>query len=186
MKHNSVILHLTMLLLIFFALAFPVMAQDEPIVDEPPVEETPVVEPTVIVVEETPVVESPVVVVEETANTTAIVIGAFVTIGIMALGVLWTSVQSGKTLVESVKTTAESGTRSVISSEPIAAWGEERLSHIPKPLREAIMSINDAFSPFTSRTTSDLDNKTQEWVRNMLDGNAETGAVGFDPDDNPF
>lgn len=164
MKRNSAILLLTLLMSLS---VFRIMAQDEP-----PVEETPVVE--------TPVEEPPVIVVEETANTTAIVIGAFVTIGLMSLGVLWTSVQSGKTLVESVKTSAESGALSVISSEPIAMWGEERLSHIPKPLREAIIGINDAFSPFTSRTTSDLDNKTQEWIRNMLDGNPDTGPVNFD------
>jgi hypothetical protein len=115
-----------------------------------------------------------------TVDTTAVIIGAFVTVGVMALGVVFAAVSSGKNAVEAAKAGGESAVRGIISNKPISEWGEDRLNHVPASIRNAMTAIVDVFDPATASTQSDLDNKTQEWIRNLLDGNPETGAVDFD------
>jgi hypothetical protein len=120
-----------------------------------------------------------------TVDTTAVIIGAFVTVGVMALGVIFAAVSSGKNAVDAAKAGGESAVRGIISNKPISEWGEDRLSHVPASIRNALTAVVDVFDPATARTESDLDNKTQEWIRNLLDGNPETGAVNFEQPKQP-
>lgn len=119
---------------------------------------------------------NPIVIQQPTENSTTL-LAAFVTIavtvGLMAL----TSVRQGQNLVEVVKLSATTGVQGVIGSEGISTSVEAGLSHIPESLRKAMVSIVDVFDPFTATTESNLDNQTQQWIRNVLDANPETGAV---------
>lgn len=119
-------------------------------------------------------------------DVTAVIIGAFVTVAVMALGAVYAAVSSGKSVADAARAGGESAARGIITNKAIAEWSESRLNHVPPSIRRALLGVVDVFDPATAKTEGDLDNKTQQWIRNLLDGNPETGAVSFDPDDNPF
>lgn len=110
-------------------------------------------------------------------DVTLVIIGAFVSIGVIALGAIFAAVSSGKSVADAARAGGESAVRGIITNNEIAAWSEDRLNHVPPSIRRVILDVVDVFDPATERSESDLDNKTQQWVRNLLDGDPNTGAV---------
>lgn len=113
-------------------------------------------------------------------DVTAVIIGAFVTVGVMALGAVYVAVSSGKSVSEAARAGGESAVRGIITNKEISAWGEARLNYVPTSIRKALLSIVDVFDPATASSTSDLDDKTLDWIRNLADGDPNTGAVTFE------
>lgn len=62
-----------------------------------------------------------------------------------------------------------------ISNPQLATTIETRLSAIPQDKRQFLIDLVDLASPITD--TSSISKDAAQWIKNMLDGNAATGAI---------
>lgn len=116
------------------------------------------------------------IVIQQPENNTAI-IGLIVAVIMSPLMMGIVSVMNGRSIVEAGKLTAAGSVQGIISSAEVSQSVETGLNHIPESLRNVLASIVDVFDPLTATTQSDLDNRTQQWIKNMLDADPATGAV---------
>jgi hypothetical protein len=105
-------------------------------------------------------------------ETLILAIVGIATVGIMAIVQV---IRNSGDIREAIRTGAEVGARNVISNPIVTARIEERLNHLPAPLREGISRIVDVYDP--NHTENTLDNDTKQWIKNVLDNDASTGAI---------
>jgi hypothetical protein len=84
---------------------------------------------------------------------------------------------SGGTAKEAVRSGATKGIRGIIGNEQLSATVEARLNAIPQDKREYLLQLIDLATPITD--TSQISKDAHQWIRNVLDGNTETGAITF-------
>lgn len=90
---------------------------------------------------------------------------------------VWTVTRMGGTTKEAIKAGTTTGVRGVISDTGLSTTIEERLNAIPQQYRNFLMQFVNLASPITDTATITRD--AAQWIKNVLDGNAETGAVPF-------
>ena len=93
---------------------------------------------------------------------TAIVVPAIV-VGVTA----WRTVGA----VGAFMTGIEKLLRGLFVNEELTSRLEERAeTYLPKTLRDVLLNVIAVYDPIAPTTESDLDDKTQAWLRDVLDG----------------
>jgi hypothetical protein len=160
------------ILILMLILSMATFAQDTP--EPAPTVEAPA-EATVIV--EVPV-EVPVPVEDVTVDSNIVVLISMISSIFAVTVIAGVSVfRSGGTAQAAIKAGAEKGVRSLISSEGLSGTVENRLLAIPQAQRNWLMELVNLASPITD--TSTISKDAAQWIKNVLDGNALTGAIPF-------
>jgi hypothetical protein len=95
--------------------------------------------------------------------------GGMVTVSVMSVH------NSGGTAKEALKAGAVSGIRGLISNPDLSGTIETRLLAIPEAQRKWVIELVNLASPITSTSTISAD--AAQWIKNVMDGNPDTGAV---------
>lgn len=107
-------------------------------------------------------------------DTLILALVSILTIGLMAL---YTAYRASGDTREAIKQGGRATVRSAIGNPVLSATLEERANHLPAPLRNGISTILDVYDPIAEATEDDLDDKTKQWIKNLLDNDPSTGAV---------
>jgi hypothetical protein len=83
--------------------------------------------------------------------------------------------RNGGNVKDALRASAESGLRGILTNEGLSGTIETRLLSIPQKQRDWLIELVNLTSPLTDTSTISTDAAT--WVRNVLDGNLETGAI---------
>jgi hypothetical protein len=72
---------------------------------------------------------------------------------------------------------ATKSTYGIIGNETLSTTVETRLSAIPQDKRDFVLQFIDMVTPITD--TNVVSKDAAQWMKNMLDGNPQTGAITF-------